>query len=268
MIYGTAWKEDRTNALALQAYEAGFRAFDTANQKKHYREDFLGDALKKLFDQGVARESLWLQSKFTYERGQDHRLPYDPKASFGEQVRASFESTLQNLHTDYLDSFLIHGPFSGQAITAPDLEVYAVMQELKAKSRIKKIGISNVGIHHVRELVKSHSIDAIQNRCYAVRGWDRDVREFCIQNKIEYQGFSLLTANPHVVESGLVASFAKKHACTPAQIIFAFCRRIEIRCLTGTTNSNHMKQDLVDIELSSAEVDSILQHDPAFGHRG
>ena len=36
IMYGTAWKEDRTQALALEAIAAGFRALDTANQRKHY----------------------------------------------------------------------------------------------------------------------------------------------------------------------------------------------------------------------------------------
>ena len=82
LLYGTAWKEDRTAELTIAAVTAGFRGIDTANQKKHYREDFVGDALVELKKQGIAREDLFLQSKYTYKEGQDHRLPYDPNAGF------------------------------------------------------------------------------------------------------------------------------------------------------------------------------------------
>jgi len=45
IMYGTAWKEDRTQALALEAIATGFRAFDTANQRKHYVEEGVGAAV-------------------------------------------------------------------------------------------------------------------------------------------------------------------------------------------------------------------------------
>lgn len=105
VIYGTAWKEDRTESLVAQAIEAGFRAIDTANQRKHYYEEGVGQAVKKaIAARSVPRADLFLQTKFTYARGQDHRLPYDPKAPVAEQLRQSFESSLEHLGTDYLDS--------------------------------------------------------------------------------------------------------------------------------------------------------------------
>ena len=83
LMYGTAWKEERTESLVRQALAAGFTAIDTANQRKHYHEAGVGAALAA---SGMARGDLFLQTKFTYVRGQDHRLPYDPKADIGTQV--------------------------------------------------------------------------------------------------------------------------------------------------------------------------------------
>ena len=48
IMYGTAWKEDRTQALVLKAIATGFRAFDTANQRKHYVEGEVGAAVSRL----------------------------------------------------------------------------------------------------------------------------------------------------------------------------------------------------------------------------
>src|SRR5215469_11635089 len=88
IMYGTAWKEDRTQALVLEAIATGFRAFDTANQRKHYVEEGVGAAVRAAIDSGIVkREELFLQTKFTYQRGQDHRLPYNSDSDLTTKVR-------------------------------------------------------------------------------------------------------------------------------------------------------------------------------------
>ena len=104
-IYGTAWKKEATANLVELALKSGFRAIDTANQAKHYSESLVGDALINAAKNGISREQIWLQSKFTSIDGQDTRLPYNPKADLTTQVKQSFASTLEHLHTNYLDSF-------------------------------------------------------------------------------------------------------------------------------------------------------------------
>src|SRR5215210_6622687 len=109
-VYGTAWKKDATTELVKTAVKAGFRAIDTANQPKHYSEALVGQAVAALAQDGIARESLWLQTKFTSLNGQDERVPYDPHADITTQVKQSFESSLEHLGTDHVDSYLLHGP--------------------------------------------------------------------------------------------------------------------------------------------------------------
>src|SRR5262245_36644415 len=90
-LYGTAWKEDDTARLTRLALEQGFRGIDTANQRRHYHEGAVGQAIREAVAAGlVAREALFLQTKFTFRRGQDHRLPYDPDAPVALQVEQSF----------------------------------------------------------------------------------------------------------------------------------------------------------------------------------
>src|SRR5262245_7012343 len=80
-IYGTAWKEDRTQELTELALGQGFRGIDTANQRRHYHEAAVGRAVAAVAERGLlTRDELFLQTKFTFRRGQDHRLPYDPAA--------------------------------------------------------------------------------------------------------------------------------------------------------------------------------------------
>jgi diketogulonate reductase-like aldo/keto reductase len=90
----------------------------------------------------------------------------------------------------------------------------------------------------------------VQNRCYARLGWDRDVRAFCRERNIVYQGFSLLTANVEVLQHPLVAGLATKAKATPAQIVFGFARAVGMLPLTGTSSAEHMNQDLASVSLT------------------
>src|SRR6202030_4523572 len=108
-LYGTAWKEERTASLTELALRMGFRAIDTANQRRHYFEEGVGQGLAAAYSEGLlTRAELFLQTKFTYQRGQDHRLPYDPEASLTVQVAQSMASSLEHLGTDSVDSYLLH----------------------------------------------------------------------------------------------------------------------------------------------------------------
>src|SRR5450432_4746767 len=122
-LYGTAWKEDRTAALTELALRAGFRGVDTANQRRHYLEAGVGEGLAAAYRTGfVTRSDLFLQTKFTYQRGQDHRLPYDPQAGLSTQVAQSLASSLEHLGTEYVDSYVLHGPSSSNDWTNDDAE--------------------------------------------------------------------------------------------------------------------------------------------------
>ncbi len=260
-IYGTAWKKNSTADLVELAIKSGFRAIDTANQAKHYNEALVGEALLRAHASGIGREQLWLQSKFTSIDGQDHHLPYDPKTSIATQVRQSFASTIAHLHTDYLDSYLLHGPYNHPLLGAEDFEVWEVLEELHCSGATKAIGISNVNLPQLKILVASASVKPmfVQNRCYAVKGWDAEIRNFCHEQQIHYQGFSLLTANPQLVQSQVVRAIAEKYGVEVEQVIFQFCRQIGIIPLTGTCDEKHMKADLgiFDFELLDEEVELI-----------
>ena len=63
IIYGTAWKKERTADLVVQAIQAGFRGVDTAGQPKHYNEPLIGEALHRLKDHGIERENVFLANQ-------------------------------------------------------------------------------------------------------------------------------------------------------------------------------------------------------------
>jgi diketogulonate reductase-like aldo/keto reductase len=261
-LYGTAWKEDCTPALVELALGMGFRGIDTANQRRHYFEAGVGQGLAAAYRAGVvARADLFLQTKFTYRPGQDHRLPYDPEASFSVQVAQSMASSLEHLGTDHVDSYVLHGPSSGYGWTDADAEVWQAMMKERDAGRTRLLGVSNVSLRHLEHMVAVHSEGPafVQNRCYARLGWDREVRSFCRERKVVYQGFSLLTANAEVLRHPVVADLAACANATPAQVVFAFARMIGMLPLTGTSDAEHMKQDLASsgLELSVEAVRAI-----------
>jgi diketogulonate reductase-like aldo/keto reductase len=261
-LYGTAWKEEQTEHCVTLALDAGFRGIDTANQRKHYFEAAVGDALKRGLASGrVSRQELFLQTKFTFQGGQDRRLPYDPTAPIGEQVKQSFASSLEHLHTDYLDSYILHGPISGHGLLAGDFEAWRSMAELQLENKARAIGISNVNLEQLELLCSKVEVKPsfVQNRCFARTGWDQAIRGFCRENGITYQGFSLLTANTEVLKDGDFAEITTRTGCTPAQTIFAFALAIGMLPLTGTTDPEHMAEDLKapSITLMSDDVATI-----------
>ncbi len=260
-MYGTAWKKEDTGQYVQLAVQAGFRALDTANQIIHYHEALVGEALLDLAKQGITRDQLFLQTKFTPVSGQDHRTPYDPMVPIAEQVAQSFESSLEHLHTDYIDSYILHGPYGRWELEKEDWDVWGALENLYQTGRVKMIGVSNVQALQLQLLCELSNVKpmVVQNRCYAALGWDHAVREICRDHQIVYQGFSLLTANRGLLHDPEVDAIAKRHHIGPAQVIFRFAQQVGMLPLTGTTNAQRMKENLdVDrVELSPDEMTSI-----------
>jgi diketogulonate reductase-like aldo/keto reductase len=266
-IYGTAWKEDETQRLTELALRAGFRAIDTANQRKHYHEAAVGRGIAAAVGAKlVTRDELFLQTKFTFRGGQDHRLPYDATAPVTKQVEQSFASSLEHLGTDVIDSYVLHGPTTRGALASADWEAWRAMEAVHASGRARLLGVSNVMLEQLRELCGSAKVPPrfVQNRCYAARGWDRAVRAFCSANGIAYQGFSLLTGNPDVLKHRELVRIAARYGRTVGQVVFRFALDVGMLPLTGTTSAEHMREDLAVFDFR-LEPDEVAQIERATG---
>jgi diketogulonate reductase-like aldo/keto reductase len=150
------------------------------------------------------------------------------------------------LHTDYLDSYVLHGPYQRQGLGAADWEVWAAIEGLYQSGKTKMIGISNVTPEQLTQLCAKAAVKPmmVQNRCYAALGWDKEVREICRTQGIIYQGFSLLTANREVFSDPNIRVIAQRLKTGFAQVVFRFAMQVGMLPLTGTTNEQHMKDDL------------------------
>ena len=209
----------------------------------------------------VTREDVFLQTKFTHRGGQDDRLPYDPKAQLSQQVEQSFNSSLEHLQVDVVDSYVLHGPTSRDRLARADWETWRAMEALQDQGRTRFLGVSNVTFEQLRELCVGARIPPrfVQNRCYGSRGWDRCVRTYCVAEGILYQGFSLLTANVPVLKHPDVLAIAQRHGRAVSQVVFRFALDVGMLALTGTRNEDHMCLDLAvfDFQLDRGEVEMI-----------
>ncbi|MGH7833872.1 MAG: aldo/keto reductase family protein [Candidatus Binatia bacterium] len=260
-MYGTAWKKQATAQLVQSAVASGFRAIDTANQLIHYQEALVGEALQALEKKGINRDTLFLQTKFTPLGGQGGHAPYDASADLTTQVRQSFDSSLTHLRAEYVDSYVLHGPYSRRGLGQSDWEVWTAMEGIYQSGKTKMIGISNVTADQLAHLCQQANVKprVVQNRCYAELAWDKEVREICRAHGIIYQGFSLLTANREVLVDPEIRAIARRLGTGPAQIVFRFAMQVGMLPLTGTTSEQHMKEDLQaeQLSLSPEEVQRI-----------
>jgi diketogulonate reductase-like aldo/keto reductase len=257
IIYGTAWKKERTESLVAQALRAGFRGIDTACQPKHYHEPGVGAALAAYLREGLTREDLYVQTKFTALSGQDpRRLPYDVDAPLRDQVAQSFTVSLRNLQTNYLDALVLHSPLPRDEQT---LEAWQAMETLVDAGGVKRLGISNCyDLKTLQSLYQGSRVKptVVQNRFYAETDYDVGIREFCMKHGMAYQSFWTLTANPHLLADETVRLLSLKYQRTPAQVLFRYLTLIGVTPLTGTASAQHMREDLgvFEFELSEVEI--------------
>ena len=260
ILYGTAWKKERTRTLVELAVTSGFRGIDTACQPRHYHEPGVGEALQNLAAEGIARETLFIQTKFTPPEGQDpQNIPYDPAAPLAQQVERSFAVSCANLRTDYIDSYVLHSPLFPFARL---LTVWRTMEGIARNGGARQLGISNC--YDLRTLERLHEEAEVrpavlQNRFYADTGYDAELRAFCDAHGIRYQSFWSLTANPHLLGSEPVIRAAMRRGVETPQIFYAYLMGKGIVPLDGTTSEAHMKEDLaaLDIRLSPEETAAI-----------
>jgi len=251
LLYGTAWKKEQTAKFVSQAVHSGFRFIDTACQPRHYNEPGVGDGWTSAAqDLGLNREDFFLQTKFTPPNGQDHNnMPYDLHDPIPTQVSISLKTSLKNLHTDYLDSWVLHSPYEDGDDT---LKAWRAMEEAVDDGMVKQLGISNCyDAEHFKWLYKvaKHKPKVLQNRFYSQTNFDPELRAFCKEHGIKYQTFWTLTINKDALATNEVKQWAEAKGLTPQTYMYAFLMSLGYATpLSGTTSLRHMAEDVAVME--------------------
>lgn len=255
LVYGTAWKKDATASLVYQAFSNGFTGVDTACQPKHYREDLVGDGLRRALANGVVKRSdVYVQTKYTSLSGQDpDNIPYDPKAPITEQVKASIAVSLKHLRSEedeassnegksYLDALVLHSPLKTIEET---MEAWHTLEQY-VPNQIRSLGVSNCNIHTLMEIYERANIKPaiVQNRFYPNTKFDISIRKFCREKSIIYQSFWILTANPKLVFSAEVGLLANQAGISEQAALYAMVLGLgNTVILNGTKKVQTMKDD-------------------------
>ena len=260
MIYGTAWKKENTTNLVFEALRQGFKGVDTACQPKHYREDLVGLGLLKAYEIGIKRQDLFIQTKFTPIDGQDQsNMPYLASDEIEIQVEKSFQTSKKNLHTDFINAYILHSPvYPGSKLQ----RVWQKMEEFVDAGEVGALGISNCyDLDVLKYLFNNAKVkpSIVQNRFYSQSGYDKEIRAFCNENNIKYESFWSLTANPNILANEVLQTLSNKYQRGVAEIFYRFLNHINITPLNGTTSTKHMIEDLKisEFELLEEEINKI-----------
>ena len=257
-IYGTAWKKEKTADLVYRALASGFRGVDTAAQPRHYREDLVGQGIRRAISDGkVSRQDLFIQSKYTTVRGQDpDNIPYDPNATIAEQIHTSVRSSLNNLRpledessadSTVLDCLVLHSPLPTIEET---IEAWHVL-ETYVPHKIRALGISNVQVSWLRQLYEAANVKpaVVQNRFIRQTQFDKEIRALCVENGMTYQSFWTFTGNKNLAYGTTVRSFAKQVDICEPEALYCFVLGLENTViLNGTTQEQHMLEDLAALK--------------------
>jgi aryl-alcohol dehydrogenase-like predicted oxidoreductase len=146
--FGRRLDLERTGAVVEAALAEGITFFDTA--------DIYGDGDSERFVGEILagqRERVVLATKFGFGGGGSS------PAGSREFIRQSLDASLERLRTDYIDLYYYHRPVG----VTPMRETVAAMRELVDEGRVRAIGISNVTVEQLDEVVEAGSVDAVQN---------------------------------------------------------------------------------------------------------
>ena len=170
--------------LLRNAYEGGFRFFDTARAYSA-SEEKLGEALADV------REHIFLATK--------------TMAKDGEGFKRDLDASLKLLKTDYIDIYQFHNP-SFCPKPGDGSGLYEAMEEAKRQGVVRHIGITNHRIHVAREAIESGLYETLQFPfCYLATDKDLELVEMC---KEADMGFIAMKA----LSGGLITNSAAAYA--------------------------------------------------------
>lgn len=226
----------------LNALKAGYRLIDTA--ACYGNERAVGEAVKK---SGIPREDIFITSKVWIQ-----------DAGY-EATKKSFEKTLENLQTDYLDLYLIHMPYGNYHGS------WEAMEELYQKGKIKAIGVCNFLPDRLVDLILSHQIVPAVNQI--------ELHPFCQQKELlsvmEKYDIKAMAWGPfaegqnHIFTNEALSAIGEQYGKTPAQVILRWLRQSNIIAIPKSVHEERIRQnyDIDDFKLSEQDIKKVEELD-------
>ncbi len=223
------------------AYSKGIRLIDTAEIYGNERQ--IGNALEEL---KLDRKELFITSKI-----------WNSEHGFDTAMR-SFERSLKNLRTNYLDLYLIHWPVAGKFA-----ETWKALEKLYEQGLVKNIGVSNFHEHHLKELFKTAKIipavNQIELHAYLTQ---KELVEFCKRNQIAIESWSPIAKGKIIKDKELIR-IADAHKKTAVQVALRWHLQQDFIAIPKSENSKHIEEfsKIFDFELTDYEMQKISELD-------
>jgi 2,5-diketo-D-gluconate reductase A len=220
------------------AIELGYRHIDTAQQ--YGNERGVGAALAAC---DIPREELYVTSKL----GNRNHRP--------EDVRRTFDETIEKLGLDHLDLFLMHWPlptlYDGDYVST-----WEAMIELLEDGRLRTIGVSNFQPEHLERIIDATGVVPAVNQI-EVHPWfaNDSVREASARHAIAIEAWSPI-GQGRLLEDPAIGEIAAAHAKTSAQVILRWHIQHGLIIFPKSVHRERMEENLAlfDFELSAEEM--------------
>lgn len=230
---------DISKELILKAFEVGYRHIDTATA--YDNEEIVGMAIK---ESGLKRDEIFITTKLS---NKDQREG---------NVNDAFFRSLEKLQLDYVDLYLTHWPVPDKYISS-----YVELEKYRQDGLIKSLGVSNLQIHHLKELKKNCDIMPVVNQIEVNPYFNNEeVIKYCKNNNILVEAYSPLCSNKNdVLSDEILVDIANKHNKSTAQIILKWILQRDVLPLVKTNTLSRVKEnfDIFDFELSCYDMKTI-----------
>ena len=203
------------------ALDSGYRLIDTASVYKN--EEAIGKAIAR---SGVPRSELFITTKLwnTAQRLND--------------ITGAFQRSLERLHTDYVDLYMIHWPVPGCYLSSW-LEICGLLET----GRVRAVGVCNFDIRHLEELKSISGIVPAVNQFEYHPLWNRkDLVEYCTRNNIQVQASAPLARGGYL-DHDVFCVMGTKYACSPAQIGLRWAVQKGIAVVPGSSDPKHIRSN-------------------------
>jgi diketogulonate reductase-like aldo/keto reductase len=238
-----------TKNATKAALDAGFRVIDTAERYRTEKE--VGEAIQEVLKAGkIKRQDVFVITKLW---NTNHRP---------ERVKPAFEASLKKLQLDVVDLYLIHTPFAFQPGDEQDprdangnviydkevtlLDTWKAMEGLVNEGKCKAIGISDVSLEQVQQIVEAAKIKPavvhVESHPYLPE-WD--LLNYCKKNGIVLQAFAALghSSEPKLLEDPVVTAIAQRVKKTPAQVLLAWAIQRGTALLTTSKTPGRIQEN-------------------------
>ena len=230
-------EQQEANNAIMTALNNGYRAFDTA--QLYNNEKILGEAF---VNSGVARQELFLTTKVS-NLNQGY-----------EQTLKSFEQSLKDLQTDYLDLFLVHWPLKNHFF-----DTWKAIEQLYETKMVRAIGVCNFHQSHF-ELLKTRAnikpmINQIEIHPYLVQ---KELIEYLNKEQIAIEAWSPL-ARGRVVEEPLLINIGQKYQKSSSQVTLRWHVQKDLIVIPKSVNPLRIAENMqiFDFELTDTEMQQI-----------